>query len=186
MEDRPAGSLLPTRPAPVSLVWPVHLRTLLLAAVAVMAAKASDLPCWPQSCPGLGGLVTRFACAHCTAQRLRAYYPVAACFSIGAQSGATSPLPNIAVRLIWAFWRSKWRPWPAMSWPPGGVRHQPPGDMALAVPQITFRYHPEHLKSTDVLTHIAKRLEHTNTMHEVVSSNPIVMQIFQNVLYKYI
>ncbi len=37
------------------------LRTLLLAAVAVMAAKASDLPGGPPSCPVLGGQpVTRF------------------------------------------------------------------------------------------------------------------------------
>ena len=36
------------------------LRTLLLAAVAVMAAKASDLPGGPPSCLGLGGQVTRF------------------------------------------------------------------------------------------------------------------------------
>ena len=35
------------------------LRTLLLAAVAVMAAKASDFPDGPPSCSGLGGQVTR-------------------------------------------------------------------------------------------------------------------------------
>ena len=70
--------------------------------------------------------------------------------------------------------------------PAPDVRHQPPGDMARAVPQISFRYHPEHLKSTDVLTHIAKRLDHTDTMHEVVSSNLIIMQFFENVLYQYI
>ena len=48
------------------------LRTLLLAAVALMAtsAKASDLPGGPPSCPGLGGRVTRFVCAHCTATGL--------------------------------------------------------------------------------------------------------------------
>jgi len=47
------------------------LRTLLLAAVAVMAAKASDLPGGPPSCPGLGGQrVTRFVCAHCTSTGL--------------------------------------------------------------------------------------------------------------------
>ena len=60
--------------------------------------------------------------------------------------------------------------------PTPDVRHQPPGDMACTVPQISFKYQPELLKSTDVLTHIAKRLDHTDTMHEVVSSNPIIMQ----------
>ena len=70
--------------------------------------------------------------------------------------------------------------------PAPDVRHQPPGDMARAVPQNSFLYHQEHLKSTDMLTHIAKRSEHTDTMHEVVSSNPIVMQFFQNILYQYI
>ena len=55
--------------------------------------------------------------------------------------------------------------------------------MALAVPQFNVRFQPEDLKITDVLTHIAKRLEHTDTMHEVVSSNPIAMQFFQNILF---
>ena len=42
-------------------------RTLLLVAVAVMAAKASDKPAGPPAKSGLGVTVTRFVCAHCTA-----------------------------------------------------------------------------------------------------------------------
>ena len=42
-------------------------RTLLLVAVAVMAAKATDKTAGPPAKSGLGVTVTRFVCAHCTA-----------------------------------------------------------------------------------------------------------------------
>ena len=41
--------------------------TLLLVAVAVMAAKASDMPAGPPAKSGLGVTVTLFVCADCTA-----------------------------------------------------------------------------------------------------------------------
>ena len=171
------------------------LRTLLLAAVAVMAAKASDLPGGPPSCPelGLGGpRVTRFVCAHCTStgllssrglflnRRAVRRHIAAAKHCREADMGIREIQVEARAGDVMAGGGG------AAGRPAPDVRHQPPGDMARAVPQISFRYHPEHLKSTDVLTHIAKRLEHTDTMHEVVSSSPIVMQLFRNVLYKYI
>ena len=168
------------------------LRTLLLAAVAVMAAKASDLPGGPPSCSGLGGQVTRFVCAHCTSTGLLSSlglflnrgavrrHIVAAKHCREADMGIREiQVEARAGDVLAGVGDAAGRPAP-------DVRHQPPGDMARAVPQISFRYHPEHLKSTDVLTHIAKRLDHTDTMHEVVSSNPTMMQFFENVLYQYI
>ena len=192
----PAGRIITSHEARAGIPRVAILRTLLLAAVAVMAAKASDIPARPPARPGLGGRVTRFVCAHCTAKGLllssrglflnrsavlRPGHIAAAKHCREADMG----ILEIQVE-AWACNVMAGGGGAAGPAPDSDVRHQPPGDMARAVPQISFRYHPEHLKSTDVLTHIAKRLDHTDTMHEVCCSNPIIMQFFQNVLYKYI
>ena len=170
------------------------LRTLLLAAVAVMAAKASDIPARPPARPGLGGRVTRFVCAHCTAKGLSLLLSSRGLFltrsavlrHITAAKHVSEADMGIWEIQVEALAGDVMAGGGGDAGPAQDVRHQPPGDMARAVPQISFKYHQELLKSTDVLTHIAKRLDHTDTMHEVVSSNPIIMKNFQNILYKYI
>ena len=138
------------------------LRTLLLAAVALMAtsAKASDLLGGPPSCPGLGGRVTRFVCAHCTATGLLSSrglflnrgavrrHIVAAKHCREADMGFREIQVEARAGDVMAGGGGAAGPAP-------DVRHQPPGDMARAVPQITFRYRPEHTERTDVLAHIA-------------------------------
>ncbi len=47
-------------------------------------------------------------------------------------------------------------------------------------------YHNKLRKNTDALMLLAKRQSQAETMHEVVSSNPIVMHIFHILLYWHI
>ena len=126
------------------------LRTLLLAAVAVMAAKASDLPGGPPSCPGLGGRVTRFVCARCMSTGLlssRSLFLNRGAVRRHIAAAKHCREADMGIQEIQVEARAGRRL--GCHGRRGGcggaraVRHQPPGDMALAVPQFTFTYHPE-------------------------------------------
>ena len=111
-------------------------RTLLLVAVAVMAAKASDKPAGPPAKSGLGVTVTWFVCAHCTATgqlSSRGLFLNRAAVRRHIAAAKSCRAADLGIREI----QVEARPGDVMAGgggaagPAPDIRHQPPGDASL-------------------------------------------------------
>ena len=135
-------------------------RTLLLVAVAVMAAKASDKPAGPPAKSGLGVTATRFVCAHCTATgqlSSRGLFHNRAAVRRHIAASKSCRAADMGIREI----QVEARPGDVMAGgggtagPAQEIRHQPPGDAPLK--QSTVTYHKKPMQNTDALMLLAKR-----------------------------
>ena len=103
-------------------------RTLLLVAVAVMAAKASDMPAGPPGKSGLGVTVTWFVCAHCTATgqlSSRGLFLNRAAVLRHIAAAKSCRAADMGFREIQVEGTRGWRPGPAISWRAGEERRDP-------------------------------------------------------------